>query len=75
MPVMFNTCFKPKVCYNGHIYEKKEYEAYKGSYSVTPKVYEQYLDTTNKIMKDDVTVEAIPYYETSNMKGTTVIIG
>ena len=34
---------------------------YEGSYSVTPKVYEQTLATKNKSMVDDVTVEEIPY--------------
>lgn len=49
----------------------KDYTApiYQGSYDVIPKVIEQYLDTDNKTMIDDVTVRAIPYYETSNESG------
>lgn len=50
------------------------YPYYEGEYVVTPKVYEQYLDTDYKVMTDDVTVLEIPYVETSNIYGTTVAI-
>lgn len=50
-------------------------ETYKGSYIVTPKVYPQSLPTKNKIMKSDVSILEIPYYETSNLSGKTVYIG
>ena len=49
--------------------------AYDGDYEVTPRSYEQYLDTDNKYMSNDVTIKQIPYYETSNEQGTTVYIG
>lgn len=54
-----------------------DYELYTGPYEVTPKVNTaQVLQTTNKILKDDVRVLEIPYYEVSNeYNGTTIIIG
>lgn len=50
-------------------------ETYNESYVVTPKVYPQSLHTKNKLMKADVSVLEIPYYETSNLSGKTVYIG
>lgn len=52
-----------------------EPEPYKGSYDVTPTRSVQSLDTDNKMMVRDVTIQPIPYYETSNPKGITAIIG
>lgn len=54
----------------------KEYDTYLGSYLVVPKANEkQVLRTQNRIMKDDVTVLEVPYYEVSNEhNGTTVYI-
>ena len=51
------------------------YETYQGSYDVTPTSAVQTLDTNDKLMTDDVTVRAIPYYETRNVSGTTIYIG
>lgn len=49
---------------------------YKGKYNVIPKVKEQKLETKNKSMTDDVTIEKIPFEEVQNPSGgTTVIIG
>lgn len=49
--------------------------AYDGEHIVTPKAYEdQTLATKNKRMKDNVTVKAVPYWETSNKYGETVYI-
>lgn len=42
---------------------------YEGDYTVTPKVDQQTLDTKGAIMRDDVTILAIPYFETSNNSG------
>lgn len=51
-------------------------DVYTGEYVVTPKAFEeQTLLTEHKLMADNVTVLEIPYYETSNEKGTTVYIG
>lgn len=50
--------------------------AYDGDYEVTPRLYEQYLDTDSKYMNRDVTVYEIPITRTSNIAGgQTVVIG
>ena len=49
---------------------------YEGEYTVTPRLYDQYLETNNKVMTDDVTVYEIPVVYTSNVYGgKTVVIG
>ena len=48
---------------------------YEGEYAVTPKVDEQTLDTKDRSMVEDVTVNPIPYHEVSNLYGITVSIG
>lgn len=51
-------------------------ETYSGTYNVVPQVnVKQILNTKSKILTNDVTVQEIPYYETSNTKGLTAIIG
>lgn len=50
-------------------------EIYEGNYEVTPKVTSQTLLTGQRVMKDNLNVLSIPYYETSNLKGKTIIIG
>ena len=48
---------------------------YEGPYSVTPKAFDEtVLPTRQKSMRNDVTVEEIPYQEVSNPNGTTVVI-
>lgn len=50
-------------------------DPYQGPYIVTPLANEQQiLNTKFKYMSDDVTVNKVPYYETSNDSGTTVYI-
>lgn len=51
------------------------YEDYTGEYNVIPKIEAQSLPTADKHLTDNVTVEPIPYYEVSNQKGKTIIIG
>ena len=49
---------------------------YKGTYVVHPKVTSQELETKDKRMSDNVTIEAIYYSETGNISnGVTVFIG
>lgn len=49
---------------------------YDGPYEVTPRFYEQTLETKEKLMTDDVTVEVIPAHEVTNPAGgLTVTIG
>lgn len=48
---------------------------YEGSYTATPKVDAQTLPTAQKFLDRDITINAIPIYETSNdANGTTVYI-
>lgn len=51
-------------------------EAFEGDYTVIPKISPQIMPTKEKVMINDVTIKAIPYYETSNLSnGKTIIIG
>lgn len=50
-------------------------DPYTGSYTITPKVNEQTMATRNKLMQDNITIKAIPFYETDNSLGTTIYIG
>ncbi len=53
-----------------------EIEAYDGPYVVTPAIDSQVLPTSQKRMTDNMTVKAIPYFQTSNPQmGETVYIG
>lgn len=53
----------------------KNHDYYDGAYTVIPKTSAQTLETADKVMRADVDVKAIPTYEVSNDKGTTVYIG
>lgn len=50
-------------------------ETYEGDYAIIPKTTEQEMQTKNKMMKDNVTIQKIPFHEFSNETGTTVVIG
>lgn len=52
-------------------------ELYEGAYTVHSAAHEaQELPTANKYLVKNITVEKIPYYETSNMSdGITIYIG
>ena len=53
-----------------------EREPYEGEYEVTPKISSQILPTAKKLMKDDVTIKSIPYFDVSNPAGgQTIYIG
>lgn len=53
-----------------------EYPYYVGETTVTPKVNEAVeLETARTTLLENIVVEEIPYYETSNVKGKTFIIG
>ena len=52
-----------------------DYPTYEDDYIITPKAYEpQILDTEGKLMKENLTVLEVPYFETSNEYGTTIYI-
>lgn len=63
----------------GEIHTVTEYiggEKYTGEYEVTPKVEEQTMPTKDKVLLDDMTVKAIPFFNVSNTSGgSTVFIG
>ena len=52
------------------------YNVYSGEYEVVPSAFNtQVLPTANKVLKKDVTVQKVPYFETSNVQnGVTVYI-
>lgn len=57
------------------IFVDHDYDPYLGPYQVIPKAWEdQILPTNGKNMTDDVTVFEVPYDETANQYGTTVVI-
>lgn len=67
---------KPSTSLTGRVAIPIGYDVFSGSYEVTPKTKSQTLETKNKLMQQDLTVKAIPYYEVSNHQGgMTVIIG
>ena len=55
---------------NGH-----SVDWYSGSYEVTPTRQEQSLPTRSKVMREDVVVHEIPWFETANPYGKTFVIG
>lgn len=48
-------------------------EPYEGPYDVTPKVTAQTLPTAKKLMRYDVSVREIPYFDVSNPAGGNTI--
>lgn len=65
----FNTDF-------GEVFFIKTDDVYEGDYNVIPRVYEQTLETKDKLMLHDVTVEIIPLSKVINLQnGYTVTIG
>lgn len=60
----------------GEIVFIKTDDVYEGDYNVIPRVYQQILETKDKVMLDDVTVEVIPLSKVLNpSNGYTVTIG
>lgn len=60
----------------GEVILVKTDEVYDGDYNVIPRVYQQVLETKDKLMLDDITVEIIPLAKTINLSnGYTVTIG
>lgn len=48
---------------------------YTGAYSIRPDIAAQVLPTRQKTMRDDLTVQGIPFHEFSNGTGKTAVIG
>lgn len=54
----------------------RDADPYTGSYTITPSVDAQTVYTAQKYMTSDMTINGIPYFETSNaFNGETVYIG
>lgn len=52
------------------------YPEYDGAYAVTPAVEGQALPTAQRLMREDLTVRAIPFFDVTNPAGgSTVYIG
>lgn len=49
-------------------------ERYKGPYIVIPKIEQTILETNDKVMEDDVTINSIPYQEVENIQGGETVI-
>jgi hypothetical protein len=49
--------------------ERNVADLYAGSYEVTPEVDAQTLSTAKKLMTEDLTVKAIPFFDVSNNSG------
>lgn len=52
-----------------YVTEQNEADPYTGPYEVTPTVDGEVLPTAGKLMKDDLTIKAIPVYSVSNTAG------
>lgn len=52
------------------------YDTYSGPYEAIPKAFkDQHLQTSDKVLKSDVTVKEVPYFEVTNVElGKTVYI-
>ena len=51
-------------------------QVYEGEYTITPKIDAQTMPTKDKVLTNDVTVKAIPFFNVSNTSGgNTVYIG
>lgn len=75
--VSFDCKIKTDVMLSGIVSVQVDHSVYTGDLNVIPKVdSETVLETDNKVLNGNVTVEKIPYYEVSNKYGgNTVIIG
>lgn len=55
---------------------EQQVDIYEGPTTVVPSSYfDQELYTKNKLVKSDITVKQIPFYETTNETGKTIYIG
>lgn len=69
-----DACLQGKLNYSS--YEIYNAEKYKGEYNITPLAFQQQkLETKDKFLEENVIVREVPFYEVSNVEGTTVYIG
>lgn len=58
------------------ISEVGDYKEFQGPYVITPKAEEISLPTQNTLLKNNITIESIPFFEVSNTAGgNTIYIG
>lgn len=51
-------------------------QTYEGAYTITPSVRETVLPTARRLMREDLTVRAIPFIDVTNPSGgSTIYIG
>lgn len=50
-----------------------ESDVFSGPYSVVPKIKAQTLNTADKYMAKDVSVDAVPFYSVSNQSGGNTV--
>ena len=75
-PKIIGRLSSSKKVLSGTLSKQVRDDYYTGDYVVTPSTEEQTLNTKNHMMNDNVLVEEIPYFETTNESGGyTVIIG
>lgn len=65
----------PKLKLIGELSQPTGYIDYTGTYEVIPKIKAQIVETENRHLSRNITVKEIPFYEVSNEKGKTIIIG
>lgn len=71
--VKSNIELKPKF---KEISEVGDYKEFQGPYVVTPQAEEISLPTQDTLLKDNITIESIPFFEVSNTAGgNTIYIG
>lgn len=56
-----------------HVTEYVGGEPYSGDYIITPQVNGQVMSTKNKVMIDDVTISAIPFFNVENTSGGSTV--
>lgn len=65
-----------KLDVTGQVILPQRLPIYGGEYEITPSVNSQSLDTKNKLLKEDIYIDAIPYSEVTNKSGgVTATIG
>lgn len=72
----FETSVIPQVVITDEVIgqvSNSNFERYNGEYEVAPKFEEQFLETKDKIMSENVTVHKIPRYDITNTAGGTTV--
>lgn len=54
---------------SGSVSREISHEEYTGIYEVVPRVEAQVLNTADKLMRKDISIDEIPYAEVSNSSG------